>query len=247
MTGAPRRFRSAISSLTLIVCVSIGLAGCGGGDGGDSSAATTGSSSSATNPTPSPSNPSPSPSPSPGTGGNQAPKITGTPSTHVALNAKYVFSPSATDPDNDTLGFSIKNKPEWASFNTSDGTLTGTPTRADTYANIVISVNDGSTSVSLPAFSITVDGPEVPGAVTLTWDPPTTNEDGTALVDLAGYTVVYGPDKTQMYESIQIDQPGLYRHVFDNLPAGTYYFAVKAFTASGAQSGLSNVVSKVVR
>jgi hypothetical protein len=77
--------------------------------------------------------------------------------------------------------------------------------------------------------------------------PPTENEDGTALVNLAGYTIVYGPSSTMMHQSIRVENAGLNRYVLDGLPAGTYYFGVKAFTTTGVQSKVSNLVSKVVR
>ena len=58
----------------------------------------------------------------------------------------YNFQPKASDPDGNTLTFSIQNKPSWLVFNTTTGKLSGTPSSADvgTYSNIVISVSDGS-------------------------------------------------------------------------------------------------------
>ncbi len=88
---------------------------------------------------------------------NTAPVISGTPAATVAVNNAYSFTPSASDVDAaDTLTFSITNMPAWASFNTSTGALTGTPTAADTFSDIMISVSDGTSSASLVAFSITV-------------------------------------------------------------------------------------------
>ena len=56
------------------------------------------------------------------------------------------------------MTFSISNQPLWTSFNTTTGRLSGTPLLADTdtYAGIIISVNDGTTSVALPSFMIEV-------------------------------------------------------------------------------------------
>jgi hypothetical protein len=87
---------------------------------------------------------------------NKPPVISGTPSTSVAAGSAYSFAPSASDPEGATLGFSISNKPAWASFSTSTGALTGTPTTAGTYGSIVITVSDGKTTASLPAFAINV-------------------------------------------------------------------------------------------
>ena len=70
----------------------------------------------------------------------------------------YSFQPSASDPNGDTLTFSVTNLPAWATFNASTGRLTGTPSATDvaTYSNISISVSDGQASASLNAFAITV-------------------------------------------------------------------------------------------
>ncbi len=90
---------------------------------------------------------------------NDAPVISGTPTTSVAQDAAYSFMPTVTDEDiGDVMTFSITNKPSWASFDTATGMLTGTPTNADvgTTTGIVISVNDGTATVSLAAFNIVV-------------------------------------------------------------------------------------------
>jgi hypothetical protein len=162
------------------------------------------------------------------------------------VNSTYSFTPAASDADGDTIAFQIKNKPAWAAFNTVTGKLSGTPKLTGTFANIVVSASDGKASTSLPAFSITVTEAAAGNAVTLSWTAPTENSDGTTLLDLAGFTIVYGPSSTTLHQSVRIENPGLDRYVLDQLPAGTYYFGVKAFTAAGVESSVSNVVSKVV-
>jgi hypothetical protein len=89
---------------------------------------------------------------------NQPPVIGGTPATSVVGGSTYSFQPTATDADGDQLTFSISNKPSWASFDSLSGLLSGTPGSEDlgTYSNIVISVSDGQSSASLPAFSVGV-------------------------------------------------------------------------------------------
>jgi hypothetical protein len=90
---------------------------------------------------------------------NTAPVIGGVPAGSVMATNSYVFQPTATDADGDTLSFSIVNKPAWANFNTGNGVLSGTPSTGDvgSYGNIVISVSDGTDSDSLSAFTIQVD------------------------------------------------------------------------------------------
>jgi hypothetical protein len=98
--------------------------------------------------------------------GNAAPSISGTPVTAVTAGQGYVFAPAASDPNGDTLTFSIVNKPVWSAFNSSNGRLTGAPTEAHvgSYPDIVVSVSDGEFSDSLPAFSITVETAISPNA-----------------------------------------------------------------------------------
>ncbi|MCC2608077.1 FG-GAP-like repeat-containing protein [Planctobacterium marinum] len=112
---------------------------------------------------------------------NDAPEISGSPDTLVRANNSYQFTPQASDPDGDSLTFSIANKPLWASFNTSTGTLSGIPDNSDTgiYSGIVISVSDGALSDSLPSFSITVLASISDGANFVAYD-----YDGDGMADV---------------------------------------------------------------
>jgi hypothetical protein len=179
---------------------------------------------------------------------NRAPTIGGTPSTSVNAGSAFAFRPTASDADGDTLTFAISNRPAWATFNAATGQLTGTPTAASagTYSNIVISVSDGTASAKLAAFSIAVVDVSN-GAATLTWTPPTTNTDGSTLTTLAGYRIAYGASAAHMTQTIQLGNAGMTSYVVENLAPGTYYFAVRAYTSSGAESANSNVVTKNVQ
>jgi hypothetical protein len=88
----------------------------------------------------------------------QPPVIAGAPATAATEGQAYQFQPSASDADQQTLQFAITNRPSWASFDKNTGRLHGTPPAgsAGSYANIGIAVTDGATTVSLPAFTITV-------------------------------------------------------------------------------------------
>ena len=92
---------------------------------------------------------------------NRAPTITGSPATSVTAGNSYAFNPVGSDPDGNTLTYSIQNKPSWANFSTSTGRLSGTPTTANvgTSARITITVTDGSLSASLASFTIQVVAP----------------------------------------------------------------------------------------
>jgi hypothetical protein len=179
---------------------------------------------------------------------NKLPTISGAPQSSVNAGSAYAFRPTAADADGDTLTFSITNRPAWAAFNAATGQLSGTPTSASagTYSNIVIKVSDGKASVALAPFAITVVDEQI-GAASLTWEPPTTNTDGSALTNLAGYRIVYGASPTTLTQTIQVASAGMSAYVVENLAPGTYYFALRAYTTKGAESADSNVVAKVVR
>jgi hypothetical protein len=178
---------------------------------------------------------------------NAAPTITGTPATSVNQGATYTFQPTAADANGDTLSFSIVNKPAWATFTTATGRLQGTPSAADvgTTSGIVITVTDGKTSTSLPAFGIAVRATAT-GSATLSWRPPTQNQDGSPLTNLAGFKVYWGTAKGTYPNSVALNNPGLATYVVDNLASGTYYFVVTAVTTTGTESTQSNAASKTI-
>ncbi|MEP7311179.1 MAG: putative Ig domain-containing protein [Pseudomonadota bacterium] len=178
---------------------------------------------------------------------NGAPTIFGTPAAAVNAGAAYSFQPTGADPNSDTLAYSISGKPSWASFSTTTGALTGSPSaaQAGSYGNIVISVSDGKLTSALAAFSITVTQVAT-GSATLSWTPPTQNTDGSALSNLAGYRIYYGNDPNSLTSSIQITNPGLTTYVIGNLGAGTHYFAIASYTADGVESAMSGVGSKTI-
>lgn len=224
--------------LVAVAMTTVISAGCGGGGGGGSSASASNSSSSGSSAT-----------------GNTAPTISGSPTTQASVGTVYSLTPQATDADGDALAFSIANKPSWAQFNTATGQLTGTPASQDSTADIVITVSDGKASASLPAFSITVgtagssgsgsSAPSGPG-VSLSWNVPTQTEDGQTLQDLSGYRIHYGTNQNVLVNSIEIQSAGSNTFTVPNLKPGTYYFAVRAVAANGAESKLSNIISRTV-
>ena len=162
----------------------------------------------------------------------------------------YSFTPNASDPDGDTLTFSVQNKPSWASFSASSGQLSGTPgnTQVASSSNIVISVNDGQTSQALAPFSITVTaGPSSTGSASLSWTAPTSNTDGSPVTNLAGYKIDYGTSPGALTQTATLSDPAATAYAVQGLASGTWYFAISAFTSGGGASALSSVVSKTVQ
>jgi hypothetical protein len=159
----------------------------------------------------------------------------------VGVDKPYSFQPGASDADRDRLTFSISNKPKWMWFNTSTGKLAGTPGDAQAgrlFADIIIRVSDGTSTRSLAPFSIRV-GQGQTQDVTLRWTRPTQNTDGTQLTNLAGYRVFYGQASRKYSRSLSICSPWIVSTVIEDLPRGTWYFAVKSVTTGGVTSPYS--------
>jgi hypothetical protein len=184
---------------------------------------------------------------------NQAPTISGNPTTSVDAGDAYSFTPTANDADDDTLSFSVTNLPAWASFNTSNGRLSGTPTTQDVgdYNNIRIQVSDGTDSVNLGAFSIRVNAVQVAattGSMSLNWSAPTTRTDGSSLnlSEISGYQIYVGTSRSNLQMYVDVNQGHLSSYTIDNMDVGDYYVAIAVYDSNGNSSDLSNVVQKSV-
>jgi len=102
----------------------------------------------------------------------------------------------------------------------------------------------GSSPASIP------DAAKPPGSattsLTLSWDAPTVNTDGSSLSNLKGYKVYYGA-KSAVYTSVvDIPNAGLTTYVVEDLEPGTYYFALAAYNSQGVESGLTPELSVAV-
>jgi putative Ig domain-containing protein len=176
--------------------------------------------------------------------------ITGIPTTTAVVGQPYSFQPLVTTTASAAAAptFNIAHLPAWAKFSTQTGQISGTPAASQIgqYPGIVITAIAGKSSVALPAFTITVAAAGSESTVTLSWQPPTENADGTALVDLKGYKVHYGPASKSYSDTIQLTNAGLTNYVIQNLPSGEYYFAITSYNSKGIESSLSPEVSTTV-
>jgi hypothetical protein len=207
----------------------VALAGCGGG--GDGDPATGGG------------------NPPPGGGSNAPPTIQGQPNGSVVAGQAFSFQPTASDPNGDTLTFEVTNLPDWATFNSSTGRISGTPAAADvaTYSGIAVRVSDGQASASLPTFAITVmQAGAANGTATLSWVAPLQNADGSPLTDLAGFQVQYGRNEGDLSQVVTLNNASINRYVVENLSTGTWFFSVAAINSRGVLSASSSVASKTI-
>jgi hypothetical protein len=83
-------------------------------------------------------------------------------------------------------------------------------------------------------------------SVTLTWQAPTLNEDGSPLTDLAGYEVRYGQSSGQYSQTLSLPSAALTSVTVEDLAPATWYFAVKAVNSAGVQSSFSNEAWKTI-
>lgn len=187
--------------------------------------------------------------PPPESEGNTPPTISGTPPAVVTANTVYNFTPVALDADNDPLTYSVVGLPSWATFNSITGNISGTPgdQHVRIWSGIVIVVSDGTASADLGPFSITVEAVSM-GAVTLNWQPPTQNEDGTLIGnELAGYKIYWGTTPGNYTNSVTLNNSGLTSYMVENLAPGTYEFVATAFNNAGMESRFSNAATKTVQ
>lgn len=165
---------------------------------------------------------------------NKAPTISGTPQSSLLANTDYLFTPSASDNEDDPLTFSISNKPNWADFNTFSGVLKGTPVKVASFENIVISVSDGTSKTSLPAFNI--DSLNPLHNVSITWEAPITNVKGDDIDNITGYKIMYGKESENYDHLITINDPSMTNTLILDLERSNYYFSMKTITPNEVES-----------
>jgi len=114
-----------------------------------------------------------------------------------------------------------------------------------------IGTTDGTTSGDT-ATGGTVSGQTTTGGtaatLTFTWDPPTTYDDNTTPLTVAGYKIYYGSSSDSYTGVVDLnsyatttDASGLFTGV-----SGTYFFAVTAYDADGIESDFSNEVRRYI-
>ena len=82
--------------------------------------------------------------------------------------------------------------------------------------------------------------------VTLSWDAPTTNADGTPLTDLAGYHIYQREGSNTYNYTAPVATTTQTTVTLTNLQSGNYHWVARAYNTSGAESVDSNEVALVV-
>jgi len=83
-------------------------------------------------------------------------------------------------------------------------------------------------------------------SITILWQAPFMNDDGTPLVDLVGYRIYIG-QAPGVYDSVvKINNVGIMSYVLSGLVPGTYYVAMTSVNSAGVESAPSTEVERVV-
>ena len=91
---------------------------------------------------------------------NQAPVIYSTPVTTATVGVTYFYDVNATDPNGDTLTYSLTAYPSGMAISSASGLIMWTPTAEGAYA-VIVNVSDGALS-DTQGFTILVSKPTVP-------------------------------------------------------------------------------------
>lgn len=77
--------------------------------------------------------------------------------------------------------------------------------------------------------------PAVGGSVTVSWMAPVKNEDGSPLVNLAGFRLRHGPRYGTYPSEVTVANAGATSHRVTGLAPGLHYFVVSALDQTGTE------------
>ena len=93
-----------------------------------------------------------------------------------------------------------------------------------------------------------IEMPSGSGSVDLRWTPPTENEDGSPLTDLAGYRIYYGLDDGGPYpHADDISDPSAIDYTVERLAAGDWYFVATAYNLANVESAYSGQAARSIQ
>ena len=141
---------------------------------------------------------------------------------------------------------------EWTNDQGGQGTANGTESWTtdsiplELGENLITVTAQDSTGATASRTVLIKRESEGTGSVTLSWEAPTTREDGTPLTNLAGYYIYYGRMSGVYDYEIKIDNPGITTYVVEGLTPGTWYFVLTSYDSDGVESDYSEEVVREV-
>jgi hypothetical protein len=179
------------------------------------------------------------------------------------VGASFTFNVAATTTER-TLTYYIGG---WNSTGRVTVSLSGAPTYTTTFSSsttfsrvitvkfradaattlrVNYTLTAGTGSINMQAAALSQSAPN--GAATLTWQPPTTNTDGSTLTDLSAFKVYWSTTQGTYSptQSAQISS-ATRSHTVSGLARGTWYFVVTALNTQGLESPYSNAWTKTIQ
>jgi hypothetical protein len=174
---------------------------------------------------------------------NDAPVITSTPATSVAVNTYYSYQITATDVDMDILSYYAPTKPSWLSFS-SAGLLSGTPALADIGNHSVqLTVSDGTETVTQ---SFTINVYQIPYCLYV-GDPSAATVSMLNEIGLTVETSTTIPSDLSSYTLVMVGQEGCnpttanYIEQYVRNGGGVLVDGAASYYFAGNSTNLSNI------
>jgi len=183
---------------------------------------------------------------------NQPPTITSTPDTTATVNQTYAYNVNATDPDGDTLVYSLTTSPTGMTINSTTGLINWTPTSTGDY-EVTVRVSDGSL-LDTQNFSITVRAEEVTPRLKLTPSSQTVSQGSQVTIDvvvenvndLKGARVVLNFDASKLqYSSSTAESFIPNATLMANATNGSVTLDIAGLGAASFASGTGTIITVV--
>ena len=174
-------------------------------------------------------------------------ELSGIPPASVAVSTHYYFKPRTNAPGDAGLEFELINAPNWLRIDINTGVVTGVPEpelAGFQYQDIHVSASNGIQSASLGPFGISITA-TAGGQVLLSWIPPDSNQDGSAIGDLRNYYVHYGFERDRFVYQKSVDA-GVTSTTITNLSPNNYWFAMSSVNGSGVEGELSTAAQVTI-
>ncbi len=171
-------------------------------------------------------------------------------SVQVLVMPTVSFSASQTQVANNgstTLSWHSRNAThcsasgDWSGSKAIQGNTVINAITRDSVFTLSCSGAGGTASYSLKVSLIKQNGTAL-----LSWNAPTSNQDGSVLNDLAGYRIYFGTAPGKYTQTIDVRNPALTRYRIDKLTSATWYFAMTAYNSANIESAYSREVSKTI-
>ena len=173
--------------------------------------------------------------------GNRSPRITSQPTVSAISGSAYSYAVKATDPDGDTLTYTLLDLPQGMSIDAATGVIAWTiPANVSGLVPVTIEVSDGRGASAVQGFSISVSGASN-RAPTFTSQPVTSATAGTnytytaRATDPDGDAITYALTTTPAGMVINA-QSGAITWTPTLQQGGNHSVAIQATDAKGASS-----------